>query len=664
MKMSASRAHGSKAAAGLDSDKDLRSEIRRLNAEVEHLRRSEKMYRISAAISGRLAWCANPEGRLVAVSPDASPLTGMPEDRLLDGGWIEAVHPEDRKHFKEAWAHSLRTGEKLFVQFRSLRADGAVRMALARAVAERDEDGRILCWYGLTQDVQEEHEAEQARCEAEARLRESEQLHRFTLELTRQIVWSVEPDGSALMLSPRYVEVTGMDPTAAPSLAIHTEDRGRVESIWAECLATGRPYSAECRLVVRGGDYRFFRLRAAPLRDSTGRIVRWYGVSEDIHEERLAEQARRDAEQRYRLAVQATNDAVWDYDVANDILDWSDNSARIFGSPEAPIGHTRLSWWVSRLHPDDRERISEGFRRALDGHRSHWSASYRFLRSGGGYADILDRGFIIRDSDGRARRAVGAMADVTERNRAEEEIIRMQAELIHVSRLSAMGAMASTLAHELNQPLTAASNFISGARRVAGAEADQGAELVAALESAASATQRAGEILRRLRELVSRGAVAVSVEDLPKLIEEASVLGFVDERSLGIRHRIELDPAARCVHADRIQIQQVLINLIRNAIDAMEESPEGEIVLSTRAEGETVEIAVADTGPGIRPELFGTLFSRFMTTKSSGMGIGLPISRTIVELHGGKIWAENRPGGGAVFRFTLPRAREAKHKPA
>ncbi|WP_165357161.1 PAS domain-containing sensor histidine kinase [Sphingosinicella sp. CPCC 101087] len=660
--MSASRAQGSKATAGLDSDA-LRSELRRLEAEVARLRCSEKMYRISAAISGQLAWYADSEGRLIAISSGFSPLTGIPEDRLLGGAWIEAIHPEDRELFQEAWAHSLRTGDKLFVQFRSLRADGAVRMALARAVAERSEDGRILCWYGLTQDVHEEQEAEQARYAAESRLRESEQLHRFTLELTRQIVWSVEPDGSGLMLSPRYAEVTGMDPTVEPSLAIHPDDRERIESSWMEAVATGEPYSAECRLVVRGGDYRFYRLRAAPLRDPAGRIVRWYGVSEDIHEERQAEQARRDAEQRYRLAVQATNDAVWDYDVDNDILDWSDNSARIFGSPEAPIGHTRLSWWVTRLHPDDRERISESFRRALHGHRSHWSASYRFQRSDGGYADILDRGFIIRNADGRALRAVGAMADVTERNRAEEEIIRMQSELIHVSRLSAMGAMASTLAHELNQPLTAASNFISGARRLVDAETDQAVELVAALESAGSATQRAGEILRRLRELVSRGAVAVTVEDLPRLIEEASVLGFVDERSLGISHRLELDPAARCVHADRIQIQQVLINLIRNAIDAMEQNPEGEIVLSTRAMGDMVEVAVADDGPGIRPEHFGNLFSRFMTTKSAGMGIGLPISRTIVELHGGKIWAENRPGGGAIFRFTLPTASEAKHKP-
>jgi two-component system sensor kinase FixL len=274
---------------------------------------------------------------------------------------------------------------------------------------------------------------------------------------------------------------------------------------------------------------------------------------------------------------------------------------------------------------------------------------------------MFDRGFIMRDAEGRAVRAVGAMADLTERKRAEAEIRRMQSELIHVSRLSAMGAMASTLAHELNQPLAAVSNFISGARRIA-EKSDTPLDLIGALEAASSGAQRAGEIVRRLRELVSRGTVSVQSEDLPRLIEEACVLGFVDEKLHGTSHRIELDPAARWVMADRVQIQQVLINLIRNAIDAVGQSRTREVAIATRADGSQIEISVADTGPGIAPEHLESLFSRFMTTKSGGMGIGLPISRTIVELHGGKIWTENRPEGGALFRFTLPKATPPKRK--
>ena len=663
MTTGAPSARRGKTSAGREADlADLRSRLCRLEAELTELRATERMYRAAAEIGKWLVWCADAEGRLIHVAPIFSELTGISQDRLIDGAWVEAIHPDDREHFRENWAHSLRTGSDLSVKFRSVRADGDVRMTLARAVAARNAAGEIECWHGLIEDIDEEHEAERAQREAETRLRESEELHRFTLELTQQIVWSVEPDGTGLTLSPRYFAVTGMDPEDDPSLSIHPEDRDRVLAESSAALEAGEPYTSECRLRTRDGGYRTFRIRSAPLRDRKGRIVRWYGVSEDVHDEMQAEQAQREAEHRYKLAIRASNDAVWDYDAETDTLDWSDNSAGVFGAPDDSIGRTRLTWWVDRLHPEDRDRTYASFRAAIAGTQTHWSASYRFRRLDGQYADILDRGFIIRDASGTARRAVGAMADVTERNRAEEELHRMQAELIHVSRLSAMGAMASTLAHELNQPLAAISNFISGARRLAAARPQPDADLVGALESAAAGAQRAGEIVRRLRELVSRGTVSVTVEDLPKLIEEASVLGFVDERQRGIRHRLELDPAAQWVHADRIQIQQVLINLIRNAMEAMEQSDEREIILSTKARGDTVEVAVADTGTGIRQELFPTLFSRFMTTKSGGMGIGLPISRTIVDLHGGKIWAENRPQGGAVLRFTLPMASAPKHK--
>jgi two-component system sensor kinase FixL len=217
--------------------------------------------------------------------------------------------------------------------------------------------------------------------------------------------------------------------------------------------------------------------------------------------------------------------------------------------------------------------------------------------------------------------------------------------------------MASTLAHELNQPLAAVTNFVSGAKRIA-ENADAPREVLAeALEGAEVAARRAGEILRRVREMVSRGKVAVRIEHLPQLVEEACLLAFIDAEALGIPHRLELDPAAQWVRADRIQIQQVLINLVRNAVEAMAAGAVREIVISTRPKGKMVEIEVADTGSGLAVANADELFSEFRTTKPGGMGLGLPISRTIVEAHGGKIGGENRPGGGAVFRFTLPRAR-------
>ena len=502
-----------------------------------------------------------------------------------------------------------------------------------------------------------------AASEAEARLRESEEMHRVTLELTRQIAWTVEPDGSGLTFSERYRELTGMGEDEDAQQSIHPEDRDKVVSAWAVSLESGEPYAVECRLRMRDGSYRFFKVRAMPRRDERGRIVRWYGISEDVHEQKQAELAREDVEERYRLAAQATNDAVWDHDFVAHVIDWSDNAAAILGSSQPRLGRTPHSWWSDRIHPDEKLSLLRSLADAIEGDARRWSGTYRFRRDDGSYADVLDRGFIIRDAQGRAVRAVGAISDLTERHRAEAEIRRMQAELIHVSRMSAMGAMASTLAHELNQPLTALGNFISGTKRMAEKPEVPRAVLVQALDGAEAAALRAGEILRRLRELVSRGKVAVQVEHLPQLIEEACVLAFVDEHALGLRHRLALDPDAEWVRVDRIQIQQVVINLVRNAVEAMADRALREVVIATRLDGDMVEIEVADTGAGIAPEHLATLFSEFMTTKSGGMGLGLPISRTIVEAHGGKIWAGNRDEGGAWFRFTLPRAKRRRAKP-
>jgi two-component system sensor kinase FixL len=221
-----------------------------------------------------------------------------------------------------------------------------------------------------------------------------------------------------------------------------------------------------------------------------------------------------------------------------------------------------------------------------------------------------------------------------------------------------MGEMASTLAHELNQPLTAISSYLRGTRlRLRDVDSDAVRQVAGALEAAEAGALRAGQIVRRLRELVSRRGAAVKAEDLPELVADAGMLALVDAELLGISSRIELDPSARWVQADRIQVQQVLINLIRNAVQAMAESPVRELAICAKLRtGGMVEITVLDTGTGIAEQLLDSLFSPFQSSKPDGLGIGLSISRTIVEAHGGKVWAENRPEGGALFRFTLPRA--------
>ncbi|MGE8131463.1 ATP-binding protein [Methylobacterium sp. NPDC080182] len=246
--------------------------------------------------------------------------------------------------------------------------------------------------------------------------------------------------------------------------------------------------------------------------------------------------------------------------------------------------------------------------------------------------------------------------DLTERQEADRRLRQLQAEVVHISRLSAMGEMAATLAHELNQPLTAISNFLNGGRRFlqTGHAQDRALE---AMERAAAQALRAGQIIRGVRDFVARGEGEPRMENLPALIEEAAALALVGVSESGVDVRFELDPSASVVIADKIQIQQVLLNLIRNAIEAMDGADVRHLLVASSEVEEMAQISVDDTGPGISPEVEARLFHPFTTTKDSGMGVGLSICRTIVEAHGGRIWVEPGPRRGSSFRFTLPLAR-------
>jgi two-component system, LuxR family, sensor kinase FixL len=257
---------------------------------------------------------------------------------------------------------------------------------------------------------------------------------------------------------------------------------------------------------------------------------------------------------------------------------------------------------------------------------------------------------------GQQRFFTGFIRDLTESQKTEARLQELQSELVHVSRLTALGEMASTLAHELNQPLSAIANYMKGSRRLLeGGTDDRSATLREAMDKAAEQALRAGQVIRRLRDFVARGESERRVEDVKKLVEEASALALVGAKDKGVRVRFEFDPRTDFVLADKVQIQQVLLNLMRNAIDAMEDSERRELVVSTAlAPDNMVEISVADTGAGISPEIAGQLFQPFISSKRQGMGVGLSISRTIVEAHGGSIAPRPNPGGGTVFSFTLP----------
>jgi two-component system sensor kinase FixL len=256
---------------------------------------------------------------------------------------------------------------------------------------------------------------------------------------------------------------------------------------------------------------------------------------------------------------------------------------------------------------------------------------------------------------GNQRFFTGFIRDLTERQKTEARLQELQSELVHISRLTAMGEMASALAHELNQPLSAIVNYLKGSRRLLENKTDGDSEVVrGAMDKAAEQSLRAGQIIRRLRDFVARGESERRVESIRKLVEEASALALVGAKDQGVRVRFNFDPALDFVLADKVQVQQVILNLMRNGIEAMENSERRELTLSTLPDEDgMVAVEVADTGSGIAPEIREQLFQPFVTTKTAGMGVGLSISRTIIEGHGGQISVLAKPGGGSVFRFTL-----------
>jgi two-component system sensor kinase FixL len=253
---------------------------------------------------------------------------------------------------------------------------------------------------------------------------------------------------------------------------------------------------------------------------------------------------------------------------------------------------------------------------------------------------------------------VGTVRHITGRSESDTRLHQMQAELLHVSRLSAIGQVSSTLAHEVNQPLTAIGNYIRASLLMLSAtEPVPNAKIRAVLEKAASQTARASEIVRNLREFARKGDIVRRAENLTVVIQEAMALARLGVKDRGLKVRLRLAGDSHWAIINRVQIQQVLVNLIRNAIEAMGEGARRELIVATSSGGrELIEVSVTDTGPGLSETVARDLFKPFVTTKSEGMGVGLAICQTIVGAHGGTIWAEANPAGGTVFRFTVRRA--------
>lgn len=377
------------------------------------------------------------------------------------------------------------------------------------------------------------------------------------------------------------------------------------------------------------------------------------GVIRDISQRKQAEAAR----DHLAAIVQSTNDAVIGKNLAGYITSWNKGAEKIYGyTPDEAIGRP-----ISMLAPpglkDEIPRLIERIR------RGEVITNYETTRvtKDGRQLDMSITLSPIRDRSGEIVGVSTIARDVTELTQAQERIQEITAEMIHMSRLTAMGQLSSSLAHELNQPLTAVANYAEAARQLlATAPTAPPARVTEFLEKAAGQADRAGQIIRRLRAFVEKGSIERNEISLGEVVEEATALAMVGTAGDAIRLVYETAPDLPAVQIDKVQIQQVVVNLVRNAVEVLRGGERRVLVVRTgRGPDGSQEVAVADTGPGIAPEIADQLFKPFVTTKADGMGIGLSICQSIIEAHGGRIWAEPNPGGGAVFRFVIPERAES-----
>lgn len=373
----------------------------------------------------------------------------------------------------------------------------------------------------------------------------------------------------------------------------------------------------------------------------------------EFHSLQDVERALRDSEAHLRSVLETVPDAIIVIDDRGLIESFSPAAERLFGYPARDVTGQNVKMLMPQPYRDEHDGYLERYRRT--GERRIIGIGRVVLgRRADGSTFPMELAVGEINLEGR-RMFTGFVRDITERQVARERLQDLQSELLRASRLSAMGQMASALAHELNQPLTAIINYVQATRRMVGNPNIARDRLDETMDKAVMQANRAGQIIHRMRQFLTKGETERQPESINKVLEEASALALVGAKESGVVVRMELGTDLPQVVVDRIQIQQVILNLIRNGIEAMQGVTHRELLIATgTADSDMVQVTITDSGPGLAPEVAEQLFQPFVTTKEKGMGLGLSICRSIIDSHGGKIWAKPNPAAGVTFAFTLP----------
>jgi two-component system sensor kinase FixL len=598
---------------------------------------------LAVAAAGVGTWAWDLGGRVLSLSEIARALLGAGSLALDETAFLTRIHPVDRERVRERLDERWSGADAIDVDFRTCaqaEGQGWLRMR------GRAEAGRP----GLARGALIEIPASRGSDEADGRLAaivasSDDAIIAKTLEgiITD---WN---RGAETIFGYAAEEVIGRS-----IILLLPPGREHEESAILDRLRCGeRVEHFETQRRRKDGSVIDVSLTVSPLSDAAGRLVGASKIARDITAAKRAQIALAEREAHLQSVLDTVPDAMVVIDPQGHMQSFSATAERLFGYAQDEVIGRNVSMLMPGPYHEQhdaylRRYLSTGERRIIGvgrlevGQRKDGSTFPMELAVG----EVRSR---------ERRFFTGFIRDLTERQQTQLRMQELQAELVHMSRFTALGEMASALAHELNQPLSAIASYLKGSRRLlAGGEESALPTVADAVERAMEQALRAGEIIRRLRDFVSRGESMRELEDLPKLIEEASALALVGVKEMGIRVTFALDPDARSVFVDKIQIQQVLLNLIRNAVEAMQDSVERDLVLATRpVGGDMIELSVADTGPGIAPQIAAQLFQPFITTKARGMGVGLSISRTIVEAHGGRLWADANSGGGTIFHLTL-----------
>jgi PAS domain S-box-containing protein len=618
---------------------------------------------LNAAALGVWSWDI-PRGRIRLSEQVGRLLPATPTAEVDYKEVLAIVHPEDRERIEAARQQAIRTGKEYELEYRILQRDGTARWIASRGSCTYDTEGAPLRMTGVSHDITERKRSELA-------LRESERRFWQMADAAPVMVWMAGEDKGCTYFNERWLDFTGrtMEEERGDGWAagVHPEDRERCLTTYTRAFDLRQEFELEYRLRRRDGEYRWLLDIGVPRVEGDGRFAGYIGSCIDITERRRAEEALRASEAvtggiltslAGHMAILDRNGGIVRVNEAWDQFAL-ENGAEALAGISVGANYLEVCRRATRGSEPSAQVALEGIEAVLAGAAEEFTLEYPC------HAPAEERWFVMRVTPLKRPEggAVISHVNITARKVAELEAEGVRRELAHATRVMLMGELTASLAHELNQPLTAiVSNAQAGERFLAG-PAPPLEDVREILEDVVADATRAGEVIRQIRGLVKKGVGEFVTLDLNWVIQEVVVLARTDAIVRKVAIVLELAPSLPPVRGDKTQLQQVLLNLILNGLEAMEArgADERTLVIRTVCEdAATVRVGVQDSGPGIPEEGLTRIFEPFYTTKATGMGMGLSLTRSIIDAHGGTIWAENNPKRGATFWFSLP----ANHDPA